>query len=349
VGGLDGRARLGASWSLTGQIAASARERGAGAHEGFAARAVAERAGRSVTFKADYLERTKDFGTSLGFIERVDARSVETKATHRVFPKPGNGAGLLSFGPDVVASYVGDRSGRTLERYVRPSLTFAWPRLTQLSLYRREGDVRLRASEFPLADRSAAFSERFSQDLWGSSFGSSPASWLTFAVDGSTGRAINLAPVAGEPESAARQISWTASVDVRPGSRLGLGVSFLGTRLDRDPATRDVDGSGAASPAATGGRARIFSNRIVRAKAHFQFTRSLSARAIAQYDVLDAAPARTSLVSRRRFNADLLFTYLPHPGTAIYAGFNDNLADHENRLLSDGRQFFVKASYLFRR
>jgi hypothetical protein len=67
---------------------------------------------------------------------------------------------------------------------------------------------------------------------------------------------------------------------------------------------------------------------------------------------------------------DALFTWLPHPGTAVYVGYNNDLQNLArslcNRLpngtcdpnntaaprglpyLNDGRQIFVKASYLFR-
>ena len=62
------------------------------------------------------------------------------------------------------------------------------------------------------------------------------------------------------------------------------------------------------------------------------------------------------------FNADFLISYLPHPGTAIYIGYNSDLQNFDQRLiptatgllttrndfLNDSRQFFVKVSYLFR-
>ena len=58
----------------------------------------------------------------------------------------------------------------------------------------------------------------------------------------------------------------------------------------------------------------------------------------------------------------MLFTYLIHPGTAIYAGYNSDLQNIDPLLgpiagtplrtrtsfLNDGRQIFVKISYLFR-
>jgi hypothetical protein len=72
-------------------------------------------------------------------------------------------------------------------------------------------------------------------------------------------------------------------------------------------------------------------------------------------------------------NFDVLFTYLLHPGTAVYVGYNSNLENVEPglcihlpgseecdpnaggllrspyRLTNDGRQLFVKISYLFGR
>ena len=75
-------------------------------------------------------------------------------------------------------------------------------------------------------------------------------------------------------------------------------------------------------------------------------------------------PYFTSLQTTKNFNADFLITYLVHPSTAIYVGYNSNLENvllplgtdvngqlrhaADGRLLNDGRNFFVKASYLFR-
>jgi len=61
-------------------------------------------------------------------------------------------------------------------------------------------------------------------------------------------------------------------------------------------------------------------------------------------------------------NADFLVTYLIHPGTALYVGYNSDYQnwdlqdiEHHNPLervrrplINDGRGFFVKLSYLFR-
>jgi hypothetical protein len=74
--------------------------------------------------------------------------------------------------------------------------------------------------------------------------------------------------------------------------------------------------------------------------------------------------------SNKHVLSEALFTWLPHPGTAIFIGYNNDLEILDrslcNRLpdggcdpnntappratsfLNDGRQIFIKASYLFR-
>jgi predicted porin len=108
----------------------------------------------------------------------------------------------------------------------------------------------------------------------------------------------------------------------------------------------------------------IFNNHILRMKANYQFTKELSLRFITQYDTVLANPKNTSLENDKALNFDVLVTYLLHPGTAIYVGYNSNLSNIDRALAlnpvngnflrtrdpftNDGKQFFVKASYLFR-
>ncbi len=108
----------------------------------------------------------------------------------------------------------------------------------------------------------------------------------------------------------------------------------------------------------------IFNDHILRSKWNWQFTPQLSARVILQYNALLAGTPGvgspyTYLGTSRQFNADFLLTYLVHPGTAIYIGYNSDLQNLnvQQRVgvfqtprgyLNDSRQFFVKVSYLFR-
>jgi outer membrane receptor for ferrienterochelin and colicin len=113
----------------------------------------------------------------------------------------------------------------------------------------------------------------------------------------------------------------------------------------------------------TGGS--VFNNHILQSKWNWQFTRDLSLRAIMQYDATLANPINTSLQGTKQFNADFLVTYLVHPRTAVYIGYNSDLQNLDRGLvvdpatglinrtpfgyINDGRQFFVKISYLFQR
>jgi hypothetical protein len=105
----------------------------------------------------------------------------------------------------------------------------------------------------------------------------------------------------------------------------------------------------------------IFDIYIVRSKWNWQFTRELSVRLILEYDAVLANPLRTSLSTTKRLNADFLFTYLPHPGAAIYVGYNSDWQNldlsliplgpptvRKNQLANDTKGLIIKASYLFR-
>jgi hypothetical protein len=103
---------------------------------------------------------------------------------------------------------------------------------------------------------------------------------------------------------------------------------------------------------------------------NYQFTRAISARVIVEYDSTLANPLQTSLERTKQVGTQALLTWLPHPGTAVYIGYNDDLQNLDRTLckrlqngacdpnntivprsssyLNDGRQVFIKASYLFR-
>jgi hypothetical protein len=143
-----------------------------------------------------------------------------------------------------------------------------------------------------------------------------------------------------------------ASATVRPLKGLTIDNTYLLTRL------RDVNTN-----------ANIFNNHILRSKWNYQFTRALSLRFIGQYNSVlsnynSTFPkfALSSLPPAKNFNADVLLTYFVHPGTAVYVGYNSNLQNLTNppavdalgnlartpgQFLNDGRQIFVKISYLF--
>ena len=149
-------------------------------------------------------------------------------------------------------------------------------------------------------------------------------------------------PPAGQPPVLSSEDIVNLLLSFRPISALKIDNTYLFDRL------RDRN-NGAA----------IFNNHILRSKWNWQFNRQLSLRLILQYTATLANPALTSLSTTRQFNSDFLITYLLHPGTAIYVGYNSDLQNlmldsagtiirTRTGYINDSRQFFVKASYLFR-
>jgi hypothetical protein len=90
-----------------------------------------------------------------------------------------------------------------------------------------------------------------------------------------------------------------------------------------------------------------FDENIVSLRSTYQFTRFIFARGRIDYDTLAS-----------NVKAQFLFGYTPNPGTAFYVGYNDDLNRNgfnpfsgqlEPGFRRNGRTFFVKMSYLFRK
>ena len=97
---------------------------------------------------------------------------------------------------------------------------------------------------------------------------------------------------------------------IKPVSRLSVAETLLWSRLD----------GRAGTPAAD---ADIFENRILRSRANYQFTREWSLRAILDYNSVAANRSVVDLEPGRHAGADILLTWLAHPGTALYIGYTD--------------------------
>lgn len=88
-------------------------------------------------------------------------------------------------------------------------------------------------------------------------------------------------------------------------------------------------------------------SNIYSLRSTYQFTRSTFARVRMDYQALDGS-----------VDSQLLFGWNPNPGTAVYVGYNDSsfyrgFNDFNDRfddgLRRDGRRFFIRMSYLFRK
>jgi hypothetical protein len=118
--------------------------------------------------------------------------------------------------------------------------------------------------------------------------------------------------------------------EYRPTRPLSMSLSFNQSRLRRND---------------TGLLA--FQDNIYSFRATYQFSRFVFARARMDYDTLGS-----------RARGQFLFGYTPNPGTAFYIGYNDDLTRNgfnpfngqlEPGFRRNGRVFFIKLSYLFRK
>jgi hypothetical protein len=92
---------------------------------------------------------------------------------------------------------------------------------------------------------------------------------------------------------------------------------------------------------------RAFEENIYVLRSTYQFTRFWSARARLDYAALES-----------RLRGQFLVGWAPNPGTSFFMGYNDDLSYNgygpfsgrlEPGFRRNGRTFFIKASYLFRR
>lgn len=119
-------------------------------------------------------------------------------------------------------------------------------------------------------------------------------------------------------------------LDVQPTNELSASVSYTLNRLVRNDT-----------------KLLAFQENIFSFRSTYQFTRFIFARARVDYGTLSA-----------NARAQFLFGWTPNPGTAFYAGYNDDLTRNgfspftgqlEPGFRRNGRTFFIKMSYLFRK
>jgi hypothetical protein len=147
----------------------------------------------------------------------------------------------------------------------------------------------------------------------------------------------------------AHRTDVTADIDLRPSDQLRLTTSYLYSRI-----TRWRDNS------------MLSSASVPRLKVEYQLSRPLFLRFVGQYDnrrrdaLRDPASDLPLLIDNviagrqdtRDFRVDWLVSYLPSPGTVVFAGYGASLTEQDAFRFSklervrDG--FFLKISYVLR-
>ncbi len=343
VGAIDANLKLNANWRLQGQAAMSSTNDPIAQlfQDGTGYKLDLERAGRQLNIQAQYFDYSPGFETQTGFVNRVDVRTQQIKASYYWRPE---GKFLISYGPTLQQFNIWDHSGTALDYFAYPGFRVDMTRGTYVNFHPfGYDDVRLRPIDYSTLTRVSAYPQPF----WGIDGATSWFKEFDITAFFVSGAGVNYNPATGRAPMIGHEDQGNFTVTFHAAGRLRIDNTYLLEHIrERDSHLTAV------------------TNHIVRSKWNYQFTRDLSARMILQYNSVLSNTSISSLSPVKGFNADFLITYLIHPGTAIYVGYNSDVANldrelaldpvtgsiltHPNTFINDGRQFFVKASYLLR-
>ena len=344
VGGIDANFKLDSHWRLQGQAATSSTMdviAGTPRLDGLGYKLDLERIGRKLNVQSQYLDYSPNFETQTGFVNRVDLREQMLKASYYWRPE---GKYLISYGPTLQQFNIWDHSGTPLDYFVYPGFRVDMTRGTYVNFHPYGyDDVRLRPIDYSTLTRVTAFPQPF----WGIDAATSWFKEFDLTAFFVSGAGVNYNPSAGRAPMMGHEDQGNFTLTFHAAGRLRIDNAYLLEHVrERDTNLTAV------------------TNHIIRTKWNYQFTRNLSARLILQYNAVLSNPAISSLSRTKNFNTDFLITYLIHPGTAVYVGYNSDLANLDpnlavdpvtsailtthNGYINDSRQFFVKASYVYR-
>ena len=399
VGGVDSRVKFSPNWTLDGQAVASSsnifgnffsptyssnnceanaypfssgNKGNNNYYAGPAERLELHRDGLHLTYDAQYNDISPGFVSVPGFINRVDIREIKQEIDYRFRPKRG---WIVDWGPTLNTRHDFDHTGLRLDTDYSPYLAIQGRGQTVIYLHPYEATrERLRPQDFCFYGYCGSTplpNQDYHEHTSGASFQTGYFKKATIIASYYWGDAVNFVALPVSQNATpynhpfvAREDNAQASLIIRPFQPLKIENTYLFDRL------RAGDGAFLAAQAQIPGAGRgIFNDHILRSKWNWQFTPQLSVRVILQYNALLAGTPGigspyTYLPTSREFNADFLITYLVHPGTAIYVGYNSDLqnlnvipavagspgfvTNTARGYLNDSRQFFVKVSYLFR-
>jgi hypothetical protein len=303
-----------------------------------------ERSSNKVEYNVMYQDTAAGFETDTGFFRRPDVRRLSQFAMYR-FRREGKT--LQWHGPSVFSINNWDHSGTRLEWFTNVNWRFMLNGSSNFGVYANAGHERLRNVDYDTIATNQDYAH-YHRGFWLNYGYFKP---VVFSTEINWGQETNYDTATGPPVLG-KVCNIQASATIRPVQGLTIDNTYLLTRF------RDVNTN-----------VNIFNDHIIRSKWNYQFTRALSLRVIGQYNTLlsnyNAVSPQSSLSALppvKNFNADVLLTYFVHPGTAVYLGYNSNLQNLTNppevdplgnlarvpgHFINDGRQIFVKISYLF--
>lgn len=307
--------------------------------------------GRHLSLTVEGEGRTRDYRADVGFTTQTNTNRWSLIARYNSEPQPD--ATLISWSAVYTFLVDFDWQGRMKYSYHYPRILLNFPNQSFLNLYAYADYLKLLEEEFGprrTATQEGAFagaSER-STVYRGISIeaGATPIKeliaylnvdwgWSVFDYDfGSGARFPRVSPAALIDPNAARDPGTGRTLDLKtsltflPGDALRFSFDYVKSRLSRDDTKRVA-----------------FDQSIYLFGTTYQFSHFSFARVRVEYE---------SLLSKVK--AQLLLGWTPHPGTALYVGYNDDLnyngnnpltQEYEPGLHRNRNTFFAKLSYVF--
>jgi hypothetical protein len=352
IGGLDFTARMNQHWTAWGQMVESSTmgDEDSGTPRPYSAGPASafqlQRSSHAFNLNETFQDMSTGFQTQLGFIQASNFRNNQTHATYQWYPKKRF---YQSFGLETNQNFAFDHQGDRVFHYSTFDPFWLLPRNIVIApIFGQNSDT-----VSPLNYAGLTNFKNLTENFGGFVFRGAPWSQFNFNLQAIRGGNVNYNPAAGQIPSLLNEETVQLLFTVQPVHPLTADNTYL---LDRDHAVSNG--------------AFVYEAQTMRSVVNYQFTRAISARLVAEYDSTLANPAQTSLLRSKEFATQALLTWLPHPGTAVYIGYSNDLQNLDrslcNRLpggvcdannttppragpmLNDGRQIFIKASYLFR-
>lgn len=297
--------------------------------------------------------QTQDYRADVGFTRRLNTNFEGGYAGYSSEPKPK--AKLIQWNLNFNSGMNFSWQGLSQNAYEEVSINLNFQKSTYLGLGHSVNYERLFEEEFGLkrtATHGGAFFGRpersayqFNPYLYGGSRPNKKVSFNFFMSEGLNNFDFDFGADPKYPRvSPAALADPSAALDPGPGTyfnidlggeykptnELTMSLSYSKNRLRRNDT-----------------RLLAYVDDIISFRGTYQFTRFIFARARVDYDTLAS-----------NVRGQFLFGYTPNPGTAFYLGYNDDLTRNgfnpftgqlEPGFRRNGRVFFIKLSYLFRR
>jgi hypothetical protein len=325
---------------------------GIGSQQGNALWLDASYTGRHFAFSTYYDDFSPNFCTELGFVNRIDIR--QNNAFGNYFWRPENSK-VIDFGPTLSETVDWNHAGILQDWQAAVGFQVDLKKQTTFNISRGEAYELFDGIDFRKHSTSISAATQ-------------PYKWISFSARYTQGIGENFFPAPGLLPFLGNTKRVNFGFTLRPSSRFRLDETLIYYRLG----TR----AGWTTPPFSPGQS-VFNNYLNRAKLHYQFTKELSLRLILDYNATLANSSLLDLQTNlgsfdggpiaptKEFTADVLLTYLLHPGTAVYVGYNNGFSDlslHPGATPgaspfitaqgaannTNSRLFFVKVSYLLR-